>query len=93
MGWFDGVEGAVGEAEEGGQTGAEHRAGGLEFEGAPCPQGNGEGFGAAGEMVVAALAPGGTEEVDGDARVGGEGQQSGKGVALVVGVGDNCKQA
>ncbi len=89
VGGCDGVERAVGKVEEGRGTGAERRAGGVEFKGA----GGGEGFGAAGDMVVTALATGGAEEIDSDARVGGEGQQPGKGVALVVGVGDNREQA
>ena len=89
----DGVERAVGEVEKGRGTGADRCAGEFELGGAPCPQGNGERFAGSGGMVVATFTACGAEDVDGRAGVSGEGEEAGKGVTLIVRMGDNGEQA
>lgn len=83
------VEAAVGEVKEARGTEAERRAGGFEFGGAD----GGEGEGRVVQVIFTAFASSGAEEMDGGAGVGGEGEQAGKGVALIIGVGDNGEQA
>jgi hypothetical protein len=89
MGRIEGIERAVGEVEKGWGTSADRLARGLELIGAPCPQRYGEWFVAAGEMIITTLATGGAEDVHGRTSAGSEGEEAGKGVALVVGMGDN----